>query len=285
VVAFVSTFGPAAPPGEGDSDHIQIVFFEVPDTAVDNLYVRIFDADTGGLYDQVGQDGSFNTTITFTLRGGAGAYSNPEARSHAPGSAGINSGTLVVQNTIGVSGTLDNTWLTLPVNRIQGELVEGSRLFKLSVQGAAGDDGNRYHVALSSDPSSNVGVTGARLFAYSWTILLPAAGDEVAVHPYVPFDVTNVTQVNFDFDVSPNAGVTLTTPLRNLPVSAAGLSGAGTSASETFVPFAGEQATTWTARYTTGEFTGVDNDFSIWFFGDSSQPLAVFTGPTLVSDP
>jgi hypothetical protein len=283
-VAFVSTFGPAAPPQEGDHDHVQIIFFEIPDAPPDQLYIRIFDADTGGAYDEPDSPmlPNFNTVMTYTVRGGSGAYTTPDARSHQPGATGINSGQVITQRVIGVDPTLDNNWLTLPVARTDGELVGGSRLFKLAVQAASGDDGNWYQVALSADPNTNVGVSGARLFAYSWCAALPSPGDEVVLYPFVPAGASTVTQVNFDLDASPGAEINLITPLRNIQVL--GLSGDGSSASEDFNPFAGERATTWTVQYVAGSNPNTQNDFSLWFLGDGS-PLAIFVAPTLVSPP
>ena len=55
----------------------------------------------------------------------------------------------------------------MPVNRDDGEDRGTSRVFKLVVQGAAGDDGNWYQVAISTDPNNNFAVAGSRVFAYS----------------------------------------------------------------------------------------------------------------------
>jgi hypothetical protein len=256
----------------------------VPPTAPDNLYIRIFDADTGNTWDELGRDLVFGDTfMTYSVRGGSGAYTDPDARSHQPGPVGISSGTLITQRVIGVDGLLDNQWLTFPVTRIQGDPVGGNFVFKLVVQGTSGDDGNWYHVAISSDPANNVAVSGARVFAFSWCVVLPASSDEVTVYPYVPLGTSTVTQFNFDFDAFTGASITLTTPIRTLGVSAPGLSGDGTSASEPFSVFGGEPAATWNARYISS-FPSPNNDFSFWIFGDAA-PLALFTAPTLRAPP
>jgi hypothetical protein len=283
---FVTTFGRDAPASKGDRDHVQIIFFEVPDTAPDNLYVRIFDADTGGMYDEPDDPlvPNFDTTLTMTLRGGAGAYTNPDARAYEPGPGGIRSGVLITQRVIGIDGTLDGTWLTLPVARGQGETVGASRVFKLVVEGGDGDDGNWYQVVLSAGAGDNVPVDGARTFAYSWCVGLANPRDDVSLYVYVPFDADSVTQFNFDFDTSPGASIDLTTPLRNLSISAAGLSGQADIASESFLPFTGERAATWSAHYVTGDFPVSNNNFSLWFTSGGS-PLAIFTAPTLISPP
>lgn len=283
-VAYVNTFGSAASPTEGDDDHVQIIFFEVPNGPDDLLYIRIFDADTGGAHDETGPDGAYgDTAMTYTLRGGGGAYTTLDARSHHPGPPGIASGTLTAEQVVGVDGALDDNWLTLSVRRNDGELIGESRIIKLVVQGTSGDDGNWYQVAISSDPNDNIGVAGARLFAFSWCVALPGPRDEVTLYPFVPTGANLVTQVNFDYDVSPGAAITLSTPLRDLPVTS--LSGDGDSASEEFIPSADEKNATWTARYASGDIPPNKNDFSVWFLGDNTYALAIFTKPTLVSPP
>ena len=282
--AYISTFGPSADPAAGDDDNVQIVFFEVPDGVADALYVRIYDPDTGGSHDRVGPDGAFgDTTMTYSLLGEGGAYANPDARSDHPGMAGITSGTLLAQQSVGEDGLLDGQWLPLAVNRSQGELVQGSRVFKLVIQGASGDDGNGYQVTISADANSNITVLGARVFAFSWCVALPTPNGAVTVHPYVPASANRVTQFNFDFDVSPGSSITLSTPQRVIPV--VGLSGNGNVASEDFLPFSGELATTWSARYGVGNFPPNMNPFTLWFRDGSATALAIFTAPTLVAPP
>jgi hypothetical protein len=282
--AFVSTFGLGADPTAGDDDKVQIIFFEVPDGPADTLYVRIYDPDTGGSHDRAGPDGAFgDTSMTYSLRGEGGAYTNPNARLDHPGAAGISSGTLLVEQIVGEDGLLDGRWLPLAVNRGQGELVQGSRLFKLVVQGTSGDDGNGYQVTISTDANSNATVPGARLFAFSWTVALPTPNGAVTVHPYVPPSANRVTQFNFDFDTSPGSAITLSTPQR--VIQAVGLSGNGSTASEDYLPFSGELGTTWSAHYGVGNFPPGVNPFTLWFRDGSAAALAIFTTPTLVGPP
>ena len=131
--AFVTTFGPNAPPSTGDDDHVQIIFFEVLDTAPDNLYIRIQDADTGGTYDEKDEiTGTFDTVMTYTVRGGDGAYTHPDAQSAHPameGMDGIRSGQVITQRVVGDYGVLDgNVWLTLGLR--EGKNREVKRLLE-----------------------------------------------------------------------------------------------------------------------------------------------------------
>jgi len=281
--AHVTIFGPGAGTDEGDDDHMQIIFFEVPDTAPDVYYIHIFDADTGGDNDEE-KGGSFGDTVmTYTVRGGAGAYTHPHARSAHPDAAGIGSGEqLIAQRVISEDVTLDDGWLTLPISRTQGEQVEGVRIFKLVVEGKEGDDGNWYEVAFSADVDNNVAVTNSRVFAFSWCLVLPNPSDDaVPLYPYVPSGTSTVTQFNFDFRNS--GGITLTTPLRDLVVSPGGISGSGVSASESFTTDEGETGTTWSARYLS-DWQPTRNVITVWFTGDGTE-LPIFTSPTMPIPP
>lgn len=284
-VAVVTTFGPAASLSEGDDDFVQIVFFEVPQGAVNPVYIRIFDADTGGLNDEPGLTPLGETVMTYTLRGGAGAYTEPDARTDHPGPLGINSGSLITQAVIGVDGARDDKWWSLPVDPSLGEPIASRRIFKLAVQGAAGDDGNWYQVAISTDPNNNFEVPDSRLFAFSWCAMLPNNGDELAVYPFAPLGASSVTQFNFDFDaLTPGAAIILTSPLRSRPVADVNLSLDGVVASQLFDVFSGEDNTTWTAQYVSWSLLPL-NDFCLWFREQNGTALAVFTAPTLNSPP
>lgn len=154
----------------------QLIFFEVPANSfavTDTLYVRIFDADTGGLSvwdtDQV-HDG-YNTTVRYMVYGSTGAYSDMRSRSPLTVPAGITSGTPLVTATIGISDSLDNAWYALgPFGVGQGEPVAGGYVFKPAVEGLGGKDGNGYRVALSTAPDEDVIPAEVRLFAFQWTL-------------------------------------------------------------------------------------------------------------------
>ena len=280
---FVVTVGPDASEALGDDDHVGVIFFEVPASYSDSLYLRIFDADTGGGVDE--QYGDWNTTITYTLRGGDGAYTYPNARSSHPDSSGINSGTLLTQTVIGNDGAYNNNWNLAfgPYSASDGEApVVGSskRVFKFVVEGAAGDDGNFYNVALSTDPLTNTAPAGSRVFAYSWTFWLTA--DSVQwppLYPYVPPGISFFEQHNWDMDYA-SGTITLHTPMRDIAVPGGDISGDDEEAWSAYSVQSGEDGTTWTV---TIEFTaGIPiNDITFWAVRDGgAEDLAIFTRPT-----
>ena len=282
------TFGTAASsPGNGDNDQVQVIFLTVPNTITDTLYVRILDPDVGGsgAFDE--RSGGWDTSTAFSLYGGSGAYS-PAARqaTFVPSDPGISSGTLINSQTFAEDALLDGNWYTFAaVNPNQGDAVGSRYIFKLSVVGANnGDDGNRYNVALSTDPLANEPPAGARIFAYSWTFPLYASSTK-RLYPYVPSGAQFFAQHNWDMDGA-GGTMTLLTPIRSITVPSSDISGAGVEA-RTDPPYrvdANEDGATWTV---TMSFTpaGPWDDLTFWADNGSGTAWAIFTGPTMVSPP
>jgi len=282
---YVLTFGPDASGANGDDDYTQVIFFEVPASCGDGLYFRIHDADTGGAVDEL--HGVWNTTITYTLRGYTGTYTHPNAQSHRPGPAGINSGTLLTQTVIGDDSAYDSNWNLVfgPYSAGDGELVGSSRVFKLVVEGAAGDDGNLYNVVLSTDPLANTPPAESRVFAYSWTFPLDLdPSRRPPLYPYVSPGTVFFEQHNWDMDYA-DGEMTLHTPMRNIAVPGSDISGDGEEAWSEYRVQAGEHATTWTV--TMGfSYSGAApwNDVTFWAARDGAD-LAIFTRPTTAPPP
>jgi len=283
------TFGTApSSPGNGDNDQMQVIFFEIPDTITDTLYIRILDPDVGGssTFDEQ-QGGSWDTATTFGLYGGSGAYTNPaarQARFATTADPGISSGNLIISQTFAISGTLDGTWYTFAtINPGQGETVGSRRVFKLSVIGAnSGDDGNRYNVALSTDPLANVPPTGSRILGYSWTFPLPR-NSPLRLYPYVPTGAQFFEQHNWDMDGATGT-MRLHTPIRNIDVPGSDISGDGAEASSSFRVDASEDGATWTVTMNF-IFPGPWDDLTFWAEDGAGTALAIFTRPTMSSPP
>jgi len=280
---YISTFGPGpGASGQGDDDHVQVIFFEVPSSYADTLYIRIFDANTGGAVDE--QVGGWDTTIRYRLFGGIGAYTN--ARSAHPDAAQINSGELLTQALVGDDPAYEgNLYLVFSALAGEGEPVGSSLVFKLVVEGVSGDDGNLYNVALSTVDNDNVAPAGSRVFAYSWTFPLPNdPSQRPPLYPYVPSGTAIFEQHNWDADyVGGPASMTLHTPMRDIPVDTSSISGDSAAASSSHDVVDGERGVSWTV---TMEFVspGVWNDLTFWAVGDGAD-LPIFTRPTTAPPP
>jgi hypothetical protein len=282
------TFGTdPASPANGDNDQVQVIFFEIPDTVTDTLYIRILDPDVGGsgAFDEQ-QGGAWNTATSFGLYGGSGAY-DPAARLATfatTSDLGIRSGSLIISRTFAVSATLDGTWYLLAaINPNQGAAVGNKRIFKLSVVGAnGGDDGNRYNVALSTAPLANVPPAGGRILAYSWTFPLLQNTDH-RIYPYVPAGTQLFEQHNWDMDGA-SGSMTLLTPIRSINVPVSGISGPGDAASYSRLVDANEDGATWTVTMNFST-AGLWDDLTFWAEDGAGAALAMFTGPTMSSPP
>jgi hypothetical protein len=198
----------------------------------------------------------------------------------------------LAQTVIGSDPAYDSNWaLVFGFQAIDGELVGGSWVYKLVIEGVGGDDGNLYNVALSTVANDNTPPSGSRIFAYSWTFPLPSAvGERPSLYPYVPAGTTTFEQYNWDLDYGGAPGdvaMTLHTPVRTLDVLGADASGnsvnPGDEASSSYLAVDGERGATWTV---TMDFAspGVWNDLTFWAVGDGAD-LAIFTLPTRSSPP
>ncbi|SNR42908.1 MULTISPECIES: hypothetical protein [Hymenobacter] len=200
-IAFLVTFGAKADASWGDDDHTETFFFLVPKQNRQPVYIRVFDPDCGGQHDEA--KFGWNTTTEFSLYGGAGTHSGPDARGTDP-KGQFRSGTLLSTKTFGAEKTYDNQWYTLgPLNPLTGEFVPDfdGFVFKVIVQGKTGDDGNLYRYFLSSSPTENIPVEGGNAFTYEYSFRLsPQRRTITHLYPFVNDRVVSIKQSNFDLD-------------------------------------------------------------------------------------
>ena len=195
------TFGKDGETAWGDDDFIQIIFFSVPESFQESIYLRVFDPDTGGELDE--QKGEWNTRTTFSVFGGAGACSNEGAR-RIVRDGNYKSGTMLASRSFGNDARYDSKWYTFgPFNPGEGELLPeyGGYVFKLVIEGISGDDGNLYRLFLSTDREQNRAVEGAFAFYFKYKFRLHDANNEVShIYPYIDERVIAIKQSNFDWD-------------------------------------------------------------------------------------
>ena len=260
----VSTFGPDASFSEGDDDHIQDIRFDVPANYAGELYVRVFDADTGDSIDEWSGD---TTTMNYTLYGGG----------------------VLSQVVIGRDQAYDGQWVSLfgPYSVGDGAVSGSRRVFRLEVEGASGNSGNVYRVAWSSDPGTNVAPPGSRMFAYSWTFPL-APGATRWLYPHVPQGTRVFEQHNWDMD---HAGImSLYTPGARdvivIDVASGGISGNGAEANSTHGVQDAEDGATWSVKFSDSTSDDGTDHRTFWVLdGDSRQVLAIFIAPTTSPPP
>lgn len=200
-IDFLVTFGKNAETSWGDDDFVQIYFFSIPENHNQPFYLRIFDPEIGGKWDEI--KGIPDTQVKFSFMGGEGVYSEPDAQSFQL-KPNYNSGSVLSTKTFDNSGTYDDKWYVMgPFSPLQGEYIEREKAyyFKMVAEGISGDDGNLYKYSLSLRPDANVEAPGANAFTYSYTFRLPDDPARVShIYPFVNENVVSITIHNFDFD-------------------------------------------------------------------------------------
>jgi hypothetical protein len=195
------TFGGQADRSWGDDDFCQIFFLQIPMSQTEPIYLRVFDPDTGGELDE--GKGAYNTKVRFSIYGGTGCYSHPDAQNVDP-VGNYKSGNMLASRSFGESNRYDNNWYTFgPFNPLEGEYVEkfDGRVFKVIAQGESGDDGNLYRYFLSTEPKENREVEGGNIFTFEYTFRLSNNQNNVSqIYPYIDDRTISVKVSNFDWD-------------------------------------------------------------------------------------
>lgn len=280
---FLATVGqePGFAAEQGDDDSLQELFIEIPGSTPGPIYVRVFDPDCGGMLDiQAGL--SWNTPFTFSILGAAPVP--------------------LVTEVFTEDNTTDGAWYTFgPLAVSDGETRADWRVFVLTVSGgpeppfelnARDADTNIYNVMVTAEADATTPVPGSRIFAYSWTFLIPEAEWDIPprMFPWVDVRVNTVIQHNFDYDNDAfgpgQAGLAMQTPHRTLTGGDSEVSGDGNVLSSGYDRIPGEQNTTWGIRCWaeptgTGPLTSVtDNVVTFWLTDQAGRRLVTFARST-----
>jgi len=200
-IPYLVTFGGQADRSWGDDDFCQIFFLLVPASQTEPIYLRVFDPDTGGELDE--GKGAYNTKVRFSIYGGSGCYSHPDAQGVDP-VGNYKSGNMLASRSFAQSNRYDNSWYTFgPFNPLEGEYVEkfDGRVFKVIAQGESGDDGNLYRYFLSTESKENREVEGGNIFTYEYTFRLSNNQNNVSqIYPFIDDRTISVKVSNFDWD-------------------------------------------------------------------------------------
>jgi hypothetical protein len=203
-IPFLVTFGKDGKTSWGDADFYQIFFFSILKDYTKPLYIRVFDPDCGGEWDEI--QGEFDTKTKFSVYGGKGVdpEKNEESRGLLKGKANYKSGNLLASKIFGNEAKYDNKYYTFgPFNPSEGDFNTkwNSYMFKIVCEGISGDDGNLYKYFLSSDPDNNVPIEGANAFTYSYHFRMWNDFKSVShIYPYIDTGIVYIRQSNFDWD-------------------------------------------------------------------------------------
>ncbi len=207
-IPFLMTFGKdGGITSWGDDDFSQTFFFAIPKDYKDPFYIRVYDPDIGGKTDEL--NNFWNTRMVYSIYGGKGCYTNPEANGISP-TGNYKSGTLLATRTFGMDNKLDERWFTFgPFNPADGEYYPKflSNIFKIICDGVTGDDGNLYRYAISRRPDANVPIDGANAFTYEYTFRMWNNNDTAFVshiYPFIDSGCVYIQTRNFDWDTDGN---------------------------------------------------------------------------------
>ncbi len=202
-IPFLVTFGKESQTLWGDDDFYQIFFLAIPKDYKQQIYIRIFDPDTGGENDEI--QGVFNTRCLFSVYGGVGV--DPEKNEKSKGlvhGENYKMGNLLASKIFAAESSYDNAYFTFgPFNPSEGDLNEkwNSYIFKIVCEGISGDDGNLYKYFLSRSSTSDLPIEGANSFTYEYTFRMWNNFKSVAhIYPYIDSGIVLVKQRNFDWD-------------------------------------------------------------------------------------
>ena len=202
-IPFLVTFGKEANTSWGDDDFYQIFFFAIPKDFNQQVFIKIFDPDTGGENDEI-QNG-LNTRCLFSVYGGKGV--DPDRNEESKGLLhGVNYkiGNLLASRSFGAEARYDNAYFTFgPFNPSEGDLNEkwNAYIFKIVCEGIRGDDGNLYKYFLSRSSTADLAIEGANSFTYEYSFRMWNNFESVAhIYPYIDTGIVSVKQRNFDWD-------------------------------------------------------------------------------------
>lgn len=201
-IDFISTFGNESEKQWGDDDFIQVIFFIIPKQYQSPVFIKVFDPGTEGQHDLQTLP-PWNTKTNYSVYGGIGAFTNPDARNHTP-TGNFRSGNQLISLTFGAQPNLDNQWYTLgSFNPKEGEYFPAYNgyIFKVIIEGVSGDDGNLYRFFLSQSAEDNIPIPGSNAFTYKFSFRLKNEGANTAhLYPLIDKNVKSIIQYNFDFD-------------------------------------------------------------------------------------
>ncbi|HZP21486.1 MAG TPA: PKD domain-containing protein, partial [Bauldia sp.] len=212
-------YGLSASGKQGDNDHHQAIYLSVPAATAGKLYLRIFDPEIGGAFDQIDFRHS-STAAKYSVFGGDGGFvpsaESPEAMSKEE----LTGGKLLATKTYRASPAEDGTWQTLAELDPADASHDGDRLvYRLVVDMISGLNGNVFDVTLSTKADDNVAPEGLRIFSYSPTVRMPSRGVLTELRFRVPSGTRQVTVGNFD---AANGSVFLTSKFVSYPLVASG---------------------------------------------------------------
>ena len=172
-------FGPDGDPDLGAEGAEQSLYIAVPKDCGEEVYISVYDPDTGGRKDmRAGFKKPWDTVTEFSVYGSAN--------------------TLLGKKTFGESAEYDSRYCEFgPFSASRGEDKGGFYRFRVTAKAIEGTDENIYKIKILPDCSQ----------AYSYNItfrLLEKEGSKMYFYPEIPANTRSIVVRNYDMD--PNGG-------------------------------------------------------------------------------
>lgn len=276
-IPYLVTFGAQSETKWGDDDFCETFFIVIPATQVNPLYIRVYDPDCGGELDE--PRGKFNTKTSFSVYGGKGCISDPDAKNIDP-KGNYKSGNLLASKTFDDNSKYDKNWYSFgPFNPTEGEMSKeyGGYVFKIIAQGVSGDDGNLFRYFVSTQPDENKAIEGSNAFTFEYTFRMHDNPSNVShIYPYIDKDVVSIKVFNFDWD---NDGL-----IRLISVSKNGItakvSGEGNWESNTHLIVAEEKNTSIDIQFVKNRTMAIrNNNVVIYVTNQYGQLMPFYVSP------
>lgn len=172
---FFSVFGKDAPNTYGDFDNYQSFYFDIPTSETQPVYLRIFDPDVGGAYDE--KHGEFDTETRFVVLGGNSAnliYGG--SSENAYNKLDYDKNDVLYNRVFGANRKGDGRWYSLLELKLENgyDLGNGFVRFSLLSIGLGGDDGNFFDLALSYSQTEKRPPSTSYVFVYDLSLRSPS---------------------------------------------------------------------------------------------------------------
>ncbi|MFC1594347.1 PKD domain-containing protein [Candidatus Omnitrophota bacterium] len=171
-VKYFYVFGPDGNSEWGAEDHELTLYIDVPQDEVEDVVVRVYDPDVGGVKDwRSNSDNPWDTATEFSV-----------------------SGAKVLDKKEFGSGDYNRDYYQFgPYKKTQGEKVGDAYRFSITAKGIKGDDANLFKVEVSPE--------SAATFSYNITFrLLPIEGENMYFYPEIPAGTDGIIVDNYDLD-------------------------------------------------------------------------------------
>lgn len=174
---YLYVFGPQgnAYLGAEDVDHEQVVYVNVPEKAFGDVFIEVYDPDTGGSRDlKPTSESAWDTTVQFSVYG----------QSQTP----------LASKTFGESAEYDRTFYTFgPFNKEDGRKIQGGYQFQVVAKALEGTNQNLFKLKIFPE--------NAQTFSDKISFrLLPKEGEKMFFFVEIPAGVTKIVAENYDLD-------------------------------------------------------------------------------------